>query len=209
MEFSLVLTLPAAVALAVIPREIVSVLFQRGKFDAVAVEGTAMALAAFAFGLPAFVLNKVFSPGYFAREDTKTPMWFAAIGMVVNVALSVALFPLFKHVRHCAGDHRRRLGSNTSLLGFVLWRRGHFLPDVPHSAKGRSDPRRKPADGRHPALFRCGPVGMAVRFGPADSGGGALRGLVGVGMASFAVFAQVTGASNLIGHAKSLKRRNT
>lgn len=127
LEFSLVLTLPAAVALAVIPQEIVSVLFQRVRFDAAAVEGTAAALTAFAFGLPAFVLNKVFSPGYFAREDTKTPMIFAVVGMVVNVGLSIALFPMLQHVGIALATTLAGW-VNTGLLIIVLWRRGHFNP---------------------------------------------------------------------------------
>ncbi|MEP2181262.1 murein biosynthesis integral membrane protein MurJ, partial [Roseibium sp.] len=129
LEFSLVLTLPSAVALAVVPHEIVSVLFERGRFDALATEGTAAALAAFAFGLPAFVLNKVFSPGYFAREDTKTPMWFAGIGMAVNVALSLAFFPFLQHVGIALATTVAGW-VNTGLLVIVLWRRGHFTPDL-------------------------------------------------------------------------------
>lgn len=207
LEFSLVLTLPASVALAVIPHEIVSVLFQRGKFDAVAVDGTSMALAAFAFGLPAFVLNKVFSPGYFAREDTKTPMYFAATGMVVNVALSVALFPIFKHVGIALATTVAGW-VNTALLGIVLWRRGHFSPDtrvlkkialilvasllmgiiLHYTALGLND-------------WLFGP-GLAIRAA-------ALTGLILVGMTSFVVFAQLTGGSDLIRHAKTLTRRNS
>jgi putative peptidoglycan lipid II flippase len=52
-------------------------------------------LAALALGLPAFVLIKVFHPGFFAREDTKTPMLYAGIGMTANVSLSLLLFLVF------------------------------------------------------------------------------------------------------------------
>ena len=54
---------------------------------------TASALIAFAVGLPAFVMIKVFSPGFFAREDTRTPMIFAAISVAVNMTGSLLLFP--------------------------------------------------------------------------------------------------------------------
>jgi putative peptidoglycan lipid II flippase len=51
-----------------------------------------MALEMFAYGLPAFVLLKVLTPAFFARENTKTPMIFAAISAVVNITLGLYLF---------------------------------------------------------------------------------------------------------------------
>ena len=67
----MLLTVPAAVALAVVPSAIVHGLFERGAFTAADTPATANALAIFALGLPSFVLIKVFSPAYFAREDTR------------------------------------------------------------------------------------------------------------------------------------------
>lgn len=98
LEFALLLTLPAAVALAVAAEPIIGVLFQRGAFAASDTIATSYALSAFALGLPAFVLIKVFQPAFFAREDTVTPMRFAAVNMVVNVVLSLALFFLFQEM---------------------------------------------------------------------------------------------------------------
>jgi len=92
MEFSMLLTLPAAAALIAIPGPIIETLFERGAFDAADTLKTQMALAAFAVGLPAFVLIKVFSPGFFARENTVTPMRFAAAGIAVNITGSLILF---------------------------------------------------------------------------------------------------------------------
>ncbi|MTI44339.1 putative peptidoglycan lipid II flippase [Roseibium hamelinense] len=206
LEFSLVLTLPAAVALAVVPHEIVRVLFERGEFGELAVNGTAAALAAFAFGLPAFVLNKVFSPGYFAREDTKTPMIFAAIGMVVNVALSIALFPALQHVGIALATTIAGW-VNTGLLIVVLWRRGHFAPT------GRL--MRKLSLVLASSLA----MGAAIHFAAiwlqpylAHKGfltnAPALLCLVLIGMLVFAFCVQLSGGSDLISHARSLKRRN-
>jgi putative peptidoglycan lipid II flippase len=96
LEFALLLTLPAAVALAVAAEPIISVLFERGAFKPADTPATASALAAFAVGLPAFVLIKVFQPAFFAREDTRTPMLFAGLNMVINIALSLALFFVFR-----------------------------------------------------------------------------------------------------------------
>lgn len=92
LEFSLLLTLPAAVALFIAADPIIRVLFERGAFTAADTEATAAMLAAFALGLPAYVLIKVLHPSFFAREDTKTPMLIAGISIAANVALSLALF---------------------------------------------------------------------------------------------------------------------
>ncbi len=207
LEFSLVLTLPSAVALAVVPHEIVSVLFERGKFDALATDGTAAALAAFAFGLPAFVLNKVFSPGYFAREDTKTPMYFAAAGMAVNVALSLALFPIYGHVGIAMATTAAGW-INTGLLVYVLQRRGHFAPDL--------KVLRKLALILLASLVMGGAIEIAsIWLEPLITAPmllarlGGLGALVLAGMMVFGVMVQLTGGSDLIKHARALKRGNT
>jgi len=92
IELGLLLTVPAAVALAVVPKTIIAALFQRGAFDAAATEATAAALEIYALGLPAFVLIKILQPPFFAREDTRTPLRFALLGVVINLAGSLSLF---------------------------------------------------------------------------------------------------------------------
>jgi putative peptidoglycan lipid II flippase len=99
LEFALLLTIPAAVALAIIPTDIVRVLFERGAFKPADTAATAALLAMFALGLPAFVMIKVFSPVYFAREDTKTPMRYAVISLTANTIGSIGLFFLFRQLR--------------------------------------------------------------------------------------------------------------
>jgi len=93
-EFALALTLPAAVALMVIAYPLISVLFERGAFDASDTAPTALALAIYGIGLPAFVLQKVLQPLYYAREDTRRPFYFALISMVVNLVIALGLLPL-------------------------------------------------------------------------------------------------------------------
>src|SRR5690606_20404505 len=83
----------------------------------------------FAAGLPSFVMIKVFSPSFFAREDTKTPMWFAAVGMITNVVLSLALFPFLAHVGIAMATSVAGW-ANAGLLGITLWRRGELVPDA-------------------------------------------------------------------------------
>jgi putative peptidoglycan lipid II flippase len=93
-EFALLLTVPAAVALMVIAGPLIAVLFQRGAFGPQDAANTAMALAAYGAGLPAFVLHKVLQPLYYAREDTRRPFYYAVISMVVNAGLAVGLMPI-------------------------------------------------------------------------------------------------------------------
>lgn len=116
-EFTLLLTLPAAVALVVIPFPIVSVLFQRGAFSMEDAQATALAVAIYGVGLPSFVLHKVLSPIYFAREDTRTPFRFALVSMVVNLVLAVGLVNWFGYLAAAIG---------TSTAGWamliLLWR---------------------------------------------------------------------------------------
>ena len=93
-EMALVLTLPSAVALAVIPAPLISVLFERGAFTSADTQATATAVAIYGLGLPAFVLQKVVQPLYFAREDTRTPFRYAVISMIVNAVVAIGLAPI-------------------------------------------------------------------------------------------------------------------
>ncbi|WP_255007301.1 murein biosynthesis integral membrane protein MurJ [Roseovarius sp. M141] len=92
-EVSLALTIPAAVALVVIPIPLITVLFQRGNFGYDDTAATALAVAIYGLGLPAFVLQKVLQPIYFAREDTKRPFYYALVSLVVNAGLAIGLAP--------------------------------------------------------------------------------------------------------------------
>jgi putative peptidoglycan lipid II flippase len=90
-EMSLALAIPSAVALAVIPDALVSVLFERGAFDAEDTAKTALACAVYGLGLPAFILQKVVQPLYFAREDTRRPFYYALAALVINAGVAVGL----------------------------------------------------------------------------------------------------------------------
>lgn len=135
IEISMALTLPATAALLAMPGLLVEGLFQRGAFTAEDTESTRLAVQLFSIGLPAFVLIKVFSPGFFAREDTKTPMVFAGISMLINIAAGAALF---FWIRDFAPDRGHvGLAAATSLAGWInagllavfLARRGGMRPD--------------------------------------------------------------------------------
>jgi putative peptidoglycan lipid II flippase len=92
MEIAAFLTLPAAFALFVIPEFLISGLFERGDFTADTTSQVAKALRFFALGLPAFVLIKVLTPAFFARENMRTPMYFAGLSAFINVTLGLFLF---------------------------------------------------------------------------------------------------------------------
>lgn len=109
-EFTLILTVPAAVALIVIPELISRVLYQRGAFDALDTQNTAFALAIYAAGLPAFVMQKVLQPAFFAREDTMTPLRYAALSMIVNAGVAIGLAPVIGFASAALG---------TTLAGWV------------------------------------------------------------------------------------------
>ena len=129
LEISLFLTLPAAAALAIIAGPIVLVFFGRGAFDVHAVDATARALAAYAWGIPAFVIIKTLAASYFAREDTKTPIVVGLFAMAVNVILNLILMGPFLHVG-LAMASAISAWLNAGLLAVVLIRRGHLRIDA-------------------------------------------------------------------------------
>ena len=129
VELSMLVAIPAATALATIPLILTRILFQHGAFAAADAAATSHALRAFAFGLPAFVLIKVLSPNYFAHEDTKTPMLYAGIGMIVNVVGSLSLFAVLGYVG-IALSTSLAAWINAGLLARTLTLRGYFRPDT-------------------------------------------------------------------------------
>ncbi|MCX7305605.1 MAG: murein biosynthesis integral membrane protein MurJ [Hyphomicrobiales bacterium] len=129
VEFTLFLTLPAAAALLTMSEPIVRVLYERGAFTPDDTVLVAKVLAIFGLGLPAFVLIKAFTPGYFAREDTRTPMIFAAISVVVNVSLALWLFPSMGAPGIATASAVAGWVNAAMLLG-VLVRRGHWGGDA-------------------------------------------------------------------------------
>lgn len=94
MEFGLVLGLPASVALGLLAGPIIGALFERGAFGPAETAATAAALAAYAVGIPAYVMAKVLNAAFFARQDTATPVKAAAAAAVLNAGAGLALSPV-------------------------------------------------------------------------------------------------------------------
>jgi putative peptidoglycan lipid II flippase len=129
LEFGLLLTVPAAIAFLIMPDIFVALVYERGAFTR---ETTLMAGAVlfhFGWGLPAATLISTFRPGYYAREDMKTPMWFAAINAATNIVLSLTLFPVIG-LPGIAVATSTAQWLNAILLGATLWRRGLFSPSA-------------------------------------------------------------------------------
>jgi putative peptidoglycan lipid II flippase len=128
LQLSLFLSLPAAAALIVVAEPIIRALLQYGAFNADDTAATAGALAAFSVGLPAFILVKVLTPAFHARQDMRTPLRYALVAIGVNLALNLALiFPL----RHVGPPLATALASwvNVFLLYRALGRHGYFALD--------------------------------------------------------------------------------
>jgi putative peptidoglycan lipid II flippase len=124
------LSLPAALALWLLADPLIRTLFERGRFGPDDTLRTASALAAFAVGLPAFVLVKALTPGFFAREDTRTPLYVATTAILVNIALNIVF--LYGTTLAQVGIALASSLSgwlNAGMLAIVLRRRDQWVPD--------------------------------------------------------------------------------
>jgi len=131
IELSLFLTLPATAGLMIASTALIRALLQTGAFTAADTTACAAVLTAFSCGLPAYILIKVFTPGYYARADTKTPVRIAMIEMACNMALN--LFFVFGTKLSYVGlaiSGASCAWINVLLLYVVLHRRGHFRIDA-------------------------------------------------------------------------------
>jgi putative peptidoglycan lipid II flippase len=125
LELAMLLTIPAAVALAVASDALVTAIFLGGRFTAADAATTANVMAALVVGLPAYVLIKVFTPGFFARGDTKTPVKTAAAALALNIVLILLLIDRLGVVAlplSAAGA----AWFNCALLYALLHRRSYF-----------------------------------------------------------------------------------
>ncbi len=191
LEHALLLTLPATAALIAIPWPIIVVLFEHGAFDRAASDATAAALAAFALGLPAYVLVKVLQPAFFAREDTVRPLQMASASVAANIVLALILFWPLGHVGLALAT-ALAAWLNAGLLALGLRRRGYIALD----ARLR---QRLPRIVLASAVMGGGLWGGARLLGPWFDAAlplqaSALALLVGAGLAGYAVLALLLGA---------------
>lgn len=192
IEFALLLALPAAVALALIAGPAVVVLFERGAFGPAESVATAAALVAYAGGLPAFVLIKVLAPGYFARQDTRTPVRVAVLCLLVNIALNLLLMGPLAHVGIALATTLAGW-LNVALLAAGLARRGHLRPDA---RLRRRLPRMAAACAGMAAVLWG--TGLGVDGLLAQAAGWRVLALAALAGAGLAAYAGLAGAAGLV-----------
>lgn len=190
-EIGMTLTIPAAVALMVIPVPLVSVLFERGAFEGQDTIATAWAVAIYGAGLPAFVLQKIWQPVFYAREDTKRPFHYALVAMVINAALAIGLAFFIGYIAAAlattisAWVMAYQLRRGAKIYGDVAAYDARYLARIPRIAG---------------AAIAMGAVlyGAGLILAPVLEGGGvrylALAGLIAVGAGAYALFGRLFGA---------------
>src|SRR5690349_3973618 len=193
VELALLLTLPAAAALIVLAEPILLVLFARGAFGPQEAAATAAALAAYAAGLPAFVLVKVLAPGFFAHQNTRTPVKVAIAAMITNLALTIGLMSFLAHVGVALALTLSGWIQALTLL-VLLHRHGHFRLD--QGARTRIPRIGAAALGMAAIVF-----GLRVLLEPALAGHtvtrfGALALLIAIGVLAFAALVLALGGAD-------------
>ena len=205
LELAFLLMLPAAAALMILSGPFIALLFERGAFGPAEVAATAAALTAYAFGLPGFMLVKALTPGFYAREDTITPVKIGVASAVVHIVLSLVLMWPLRHVG-IALSTALAAWINAGLLAIVLHRRGLLKPD----ARLR---QRLARTVLCVVIMAAALFGLKALLGEWMSGGFVAR-LAGVsamiagGLAVFGVMVQLTGTSSLKELRQTLRGRN-
>jgi putative peptidoglycan lipid II flippase len=203
LELSMLLTLPAAVALLVIPGELVRVLYMRGAFTEANAVGTSQCLFWYGAGLPAFVLIKVFQAPFFAREDTATPMRYAAVNTAINIVGSLIFFNIVGFQAIAAAT-----SAGSTVNAFLLIRRLNKMSGI------KLDDRTK---RRLPRILLASVLMGVVLFALAKLGAPLLAGsfivktsallvLVGLGSLAYAVFVLLVGAATVKDVGAALRR---
>jgi putative peptidoglycan lipid II flippase len=203
LEAAMVLTLPAAVALIVLAAPIISTLFERGAFDATAARETGRALVAYALGLPAYVLIKVLTPCFYARQDTRTPVKIAVLCVATNTVLALLLMQILAHVGIALASALAAY-LNCLLLARALRARGLLALDP--RVKRRTVGAMAASAAMGAALLLAEPTLRAFLAAQGPSRWFALGGLVALGLAVYAAAATATGALHPREFLRTLRR---
>ncbi|MCA1662060.1 MAG: murein biosynthesis integral membrane protein MurJ [Novosphingobium sp.] len=193
VELALLLTLPAAVALFVTGSAMTRAFYTGGAYTVADSLATGAVVAMLVVGLPAYVLVKVLVPAFFARKDTRTPVFTAAASLAINVALNLILVPRLG-VEGLALAGSLSAWCNCALLYAVLARKGHFHLTPP--VAGRIARIALAAAVMGAALWWITPYGAAWFVGGVLQRVGSILALVGVGGAIFFAAAWLLGVVN-------------
>jgi len=135
LRLALIITMPAALGLAVLAEPILVTLFHYEAFEMSDVEMSALSLSAYAAGLPAFIAVKVLAPGFYARQDTRTPVRIAITAMISNMVLNLAFVAALLGIGFRGPHTGLALASsaaayiNAGLLYRMLRRQGVYRPE--------------------------------------------------------------------------------
>ncbi len=126
-KFVLFIGIPSLIGLMFCAEDLISTIFYRGAFTELDVLRSSYSLIAFSFGLPFFMLMKVLTPAFFARKDTKTPMYVAIVSLLLNASLNYLLAFTFGlgHIGIAIGSSIAALIS-VVILELILYRDGFF-----------------------------------------------------------------------------------
>ncbi len=129
LRLTFILAAPAAVALAILARPLVTALFYYGKFSTLDVAMTQQALVAYSVGLIGLILVKILAPGFYARQNIKTPVKIAIFTLVVTQLMNV-VFVFMLHLQHAGLALAIGLGAclNASMLYFYLRKSDIYQP---------------------------------------------------------------------------------
>jgi putative peptidoglycan lipid II flippase len=127
LRMVMVLAVPASVGLAVLAIPLASALFHYGAFDDQDLVMTAQAMVAYAVGLTGLIAVKVLAPGFYARQDIRTPVKIALLTLVTTQLLNLVLVPLYQHAGLALATGLAAC-LNAGLLFWKLRSRGAYAP---------------------------------------------------------------------------------
>lgn len=127
LRLTVLVAAPAAVGLGLLAEGAIAVLFQGGRFGVHDVTQTARALTGYAIGLMGLIGVKILAPGFYARQDIRTPVKIAVVALLATQASNLVLVPLFAHAGLAASVSLGAL-ANAAMLYVGLRRRGLYRP---------------------------------------------------------------------------------
>ncbi|MBI3284790.1 MAG: murein biosynthesis integral membrane protein MurJ [Burkholderiales bacterium] len=127
LRLTFLLAMPAAVVLATIPQALTATLFHHAKYDAHAVQMTSQALLAYGVGLIGIIVVKILAPGFYARQNIRTPVKIAVLVLIAVQLMNLLFVPIFKHAGLALSVG---LGAcvNAAMLYAGLRKRGIYQP---------------------------------------------------------------------------------
>ena len=207
VELAMLLTVPAAVALFFTGSAFVRVFMQSGAFTPEDAAITGQVVSGLVIGLPAYVLVKVLTPNFFARKDTRTPVYTAAASLLVTVVLNFYfIFELGLGVLSLALAGAIGAWVNTALLYTILVKRDFFR--LTGRVAGRLARIALASASMGIALYYAMPVGDPYFSGNIMERGASISMLILVGMLTYGIAAIALGVLDKATVQRLMRRQN-